>query len=161
MMTMGMLVLAFGLPLLLAVGAYLTTRSVVNETHAALSRVAGLRRELKDNRKKLQKFESEMRAEENISNFIKRAYIRKPSPSEELSGSSAVPPIVAIQVFSLKELDMIEELERLQVGSLRIARISDLLARHTRGAHVIYRNPTENMNVQVGTPRSHPAVKPA
>lgn len=41
-----MTVLAFGLPIIVAIGAYLTTRSIVKETEIATKRAAKLRSNL-------------------------------------------------------------------------------------------------------------------
>lgn len=73
MMT-AMIVLAFALPLIVAAGAYFTTRSVVKDTEAAKSKVKRLRSELNDNRKKLEDSRREETPGDTFADHIKLIY---------------------------------------------------------------------------------------
>lgn len=84
-----MLVLAFGLPIVVAVGAYLTTRSVVTDTERAKTRVKKLRSDLSDSINKLQSARQEAVAEEylaeQVRDYLESAVSRTSTLSEKLS----------------------------------------------------------------------------
>jgi hypothetical protein len=86
-----MIVLAFVLPLIIAVGAHFSTRSVVKETEAAKSRVAKLRGRIKENRQKLMNSQREKSSMDTIWEQMSKDFVPPPSFAERMGSGVAVP----------------------------------------------------------------------